>query len=189
MSVATISSILSTEIKDRYDNDLILSNQVDFLSSTLSTEIKDRYDNDLILSNWIEKEEGVRFDNDTDLSNWCNNLSIKLDNEISDRISNDTDLSNWIIKEEKVRLSNDTELSNQVEFLSGEISTLNNNFNVVSSDYNTFIESTFTSLCSEHHDSSIMNLCILDEKHIDGKGHNKYYMTFKDGTLVLKKIN
>ena len=73
-----LSSTLSTEIKDRYDNDLILSNQVDFLSSTLSTEIKDRYDNDLILSNQVEF------------------LSDVLSTEIKDRYDNDLILSNEI---------------------------------------------------------------------------------------------
>jgi hypothetical protein len=73
-----LSSTLSTEIKDRYDNDLVLSNQVDFLSSTLSTEIKDRYDNDLILSNQVEF------------------LSNVLSTEIKDRYDNDLVLSNQV---------------------------------------------------------------------------------------------
>ena len=168
LSDVTITDIMDSDVVHQNQlNDTLLS--VNTISSTLSTEIKDRFDNDLILSNW------------------CNNLSIKLDNEISDRISNDTDLSNWIKKEEGVRFDNDLILSNQVEFLSGEISTLNDDFNTVSSDYNTFIKSTFTSI-SSHHDSTIKNLCIRDEEHNGEEGHNKYYMTFKDGTLVLVKI-
>jgi hypothetical protein len=96
LSVATISATLASEIKDRYDNDLILSNWCNNLSVKLNNEISDRISNDTDLSNWIIKEEQVR-------------------------LSNDTDLSNWIIKEEGIRLSNDTDLNDKCCVLSSNI--------------------------------------------------------------------
>ena len=92
-----LSNWIIKEEQIRYDNDLILSNQVDFLSSTLSTEIKDRYDNDLILSNQVEFLSDVlsteikdRYDNDLILSNEINYLSSLIDTKTS--ISSDDGL-------------------------------------------------------------------------------------------------
>lgn len=165
LSVSLLSTILSNEISSRISYDSILTNQCEELTQK------------------IETEKSERITHDKELSGWYDDIAANLEQENENRVINDATLSNLILSEQSTRENIDKALSVYVDTLSSEVQSINNNIETLSSDYHMFIDSTFTSISNDNHDSEIKNLCIVEQDH----PHNKHYLTFKNGTLVLIK--
>ena len=184
-------------IADIFDSDSVHYDCLSAISAMLSNDISTERGNITNMSSYVENTfvhlSGDKMTGTLSVTTLCADLVSTKSDVVDSLTAKDSTITNATIDNLTVDLSDlyfsdvEKKASTICSDIQSQISTNSTNVNTLSGDFHKIADATFKAPDPTLHTASY-NLIITDEKH-DGEPdiHKKYYLTFRDGTLVLVK--